>query len=269
MNYWVVKGQAYNKLEKLVRQGRSDRWRTQQPPKRWQKGDRVFVWASSPGLRFVGLAEITSTEAGLDQDGAQLYRLRYVSNYLPDSHHLTEWRKDKFLAGANFTKAAVAQGIQPLLPEHAARVMARLRSLHSEIRGTWPDLTDTPLAHSPPEVAEDENELLLVAPEGRLVLRQHLRRERDPVLREAKRKDALRKNRSLACEVCGFDFVAVYGPIGDGFCEVHHIRALGEADGEVHTRLSDLAIVCSNCHRMIHRQRPMLNIQELRKRLRR
>jgi predicted HNH restriction endonuclease len=33
--------------------------------------------------------------------------------------------------------------------------------------------------------------------------------------------------------------------------------------------LDDLAIVCSNCHRMIHRTRPMMSVEEFRELLRR
>ena len=67
----------------------------------------------------------------------------------------------------------------------------------------------------------------------------------------------------LICEVpgCGFDFFERYGQLGHGYAEVHHIRALSALSetGQV-TALSDLAIVCANCHAMIHRgggTRPM------------
>jgi 5-methylcytosine-specific restriction protein A len=54
--------------------------------------------------------------------------------------------------------------------------------------------------------------------------------------------------------VCGFDFAGVYGPRGSNFCEVHHLKPLSDVHSEVETRLQDLAIVCSNCHRMLHRE---------------
>lgn len=34
------------------------------------------------------------------------------------------------------------------------------------------------------------------------------------------------------------------------------------AEGE-ETKIEDIAIVCSNCHRMLHRKRPWLSINEL------
>ncbi|HYT71491.1 MAG TPA: HNH endonuclease, partial [Gemmatimonadales bacterium] len=66
-----------------------------------------------------------------------------------------------------------------------------------------------------------------------------------------------------SCEVCGFDFLHRYGSIGDGFAEVHHKVPLGRALGERKTKLNDLAVVCSNCHRMLHRGNPLFSMAEL------
>ncbi|WP_437570895.1 HNH endonuclease [Sorangium sp. So ce542] len=104
---------------------------------------------------------------------------------------------------------------------------------------------------------------LLEATEGRLRLRQHLVAERDRRLVIAKREQALREYGKLACAVCSFDFSAIYGPRGDGFCEVHHVDPLGGAKRERATALSDLEVVCANCHRMLHRGR-LMSISELR-----
>jgi 5-methylcytosine-specific restriction endonuclease McrA len=71
------------------------------------------------------------------------------------------------------------------------------------------------------------------------------------------------------CQVCGFDFVRVYGEIGQDYAEVHHLNPLSERSPEewteaVRTRISDVAVLCANCHRMIHRRRPALSLDELR-----
>lgn len=58
-----------------------------------------------------------------------------------------------------------------------------------------------------------------------------------------------------APEACGFDFEAMYGPRGAGYIECHHVVPLHEA-GEGWNKLSDLALICANCHRMIHRRAP-------------
>ena len=102
-----------------------------------------------------------------------------------------------------------------------------------------------------PEPDEEDVE----APEGRLLYRQHRVRERNQGLRGRKIAAVLRATGMLTCEVCGFNFEATYGERGVGFIECHHVVPLHEA-GPGTTRLSDLALVCSNCHRMIHRKAP-------------
>ncbi len=109
------------------------------------------------------------------------------------------------------------------------------------------------------ELIEDE-----VLPEGRVLTRLHLLRERNRPLVERKREQTLARTGRLACEVCDFDFARVYGDLGDGFAECHHLVPLSELPEVRTTRLTDLAIVCANCHRMLHRTRPAMAILELR-----
>jgi 5-methylcytosine-specific restriction enzyme A len=96
--------------------------------------------------------------------------------------------------------------------------------------------------------------------EGRILLAKHRRRESKGAAK--KKRHVLKATGRLVCEACGFDFESTYGELGRGFAECHHLRPL--ADGVRETRLRDLAIVCSNCHRMIHRRLSLLSIEELR-----
>ncbi len=63
---------------------------------------------------------------------------------------------------------------------------------------------------------------------------------------------------ALRCEACGLAFEAVYGAVGSSACEVHHKLAL--ATGPRATKLEDLAILCANCHSVIHRIDPMPDV---------
>lgn len=101
--------------------------------------------------------------------------------------------------------------------------------------------------------------------EGNPRLVAHLQRERNQKLVQKKKKQALDATGKLSCEVCDFDFESFFGEIGEGFCEVHHLQPLSKMDGEVNTTLEDLAIVCSNCHRILHRHNPMLTSAQLKK----
>ena len=100
-------------------------------------------------------------------------------------------------------------------------------------------------------------------PEGKKKLRTHICRERNyKVIKEAKSryKD---KHGKLICEICEFDFEEVYGDIGVDFIEGHHIIPVSELEEGDTTRVEDIILVCSNCHKMLHRKRPWLKPEEL------
>jgi len=89
--------------------------------------------------------------------------------------------------------------------------------------------------------------------EGRIQLRLHKVRERDPKLRKKAIKSFVRKNGGIFCEVCKFSFEEKYGDIGKGFIEVHHLKPISEYEVDEKTSIENLKLVCSNCHKMIHR----------------
>ncbi|MGY2733663.1 HNH endonuclease [Sphingomonas sp. UYP23] len=98
--------------------------------------------------------------------------------------------------------------------------------------------------------------------EGGVIMSLHKRYERDPKLVREKRKAAVAAG-SLACEVCGFDFKAAYGNLGEGYIEVHHTRPVHTLIARTKTKLEDLALLCANCHRMAHRQHMPLALDML------
>jgi predicted HNH restriction endonuclease len=85
--------------------------------------------------------------------------------------------------------------------------------------------------------------------------------ERNPRLRMA----AI-KAHGLACIACGFNFKKTYGDQGDGFIEVHHLKPVSSlAESTAVCPINDMTVVCSNCHRMLHRDKDkILSIEELR-----
>ena len=98
-------------------------------------------------------------------------------------------------------------------------------------------------------------------PEGKILYRMHRYYERNSgVVRKKKKEAAL--NGPLKCCVCNFDFGERYGELGKGYIECHHTVPVSQLSG-VKTKVTDLVLVCSNCHKMLHRRRPWLNIYEL------
>jgi 5-methylcytosine-specific restriction enzyme A len=121
--------------------------------------------------------------------------------------------------------------------------------------------TDT--AAAAPEEGETEVD------EGRIAFRMHRERERNSGLGRRKKRAVLQSTGRLACEVCGFDFFDTYGELGHGCIEAHHVVLLAESTGPIKVTTSALALVCSNCHRMLHHARPWLYPRQLRDRLNR
>jgi len=114
----------------------------------------------------------------------------------------------------------------------------------------------------PKEVISDDEE---ESEEGQILTRIHRYRERDASLVKRKKERVVKEQGSLLCEVCNFDFCRFYGERGIGFIECHHTKPVSELKAGDKTKLSDLSLVCSNCHRMIHRSRPWLGVKELRR----
>ena len=102
--------------------------------------------------------------------------------------------------------------------------------------------------------------------EGKLRLVRHFIRERNAEIVKHKKQQAI-KNNNLKCEVCTFSFENKYNKT---FIECHHIIPIGQTEVEEReTTLDDLALVCSNCHRMLHIKfdAKYLTIAQLRKRI--
>lgn len=107
------------------------------------------------------------------------------------------------------------------------------------------------------EEADDEA-LGAIEGAGRLAL--VTRYERKKVNREA----CIRLKGSK-CAVCGFDFKAAYGPLGDGFIEVHHTMPVSSMGPGYHVNvIRDLEPLCANCHAMAHREDPPVVMDRLR-----
>jgi HNH endonuclease len=156
------------------------------------------------------------------------------------------------------TKAQV--GARTLAPKDAEAVLVALgqETEEAEIVSGGEPPQDEGQGPPPldPDVAEE-----MSAQEGQPKLVQHKRRERSRSLRKKRIEQA---GESLVCEACGFNFEQIYGDRGRGFIECHHTTPLSQIDPATPTRLEDLALLCANCHRMVHRQ-PWLTVDDLKK----
>ncbi len=210
-------------------------------------GNRVWVVNGSPtngGTRYSLRGVYTATLIEFEDESSQLYRIHGNGMAFLPPLELNEmaWFPGFLKSQSNFSfgfnRISDPQVLSALMDLESSSVAARPEVGWPDIDLPFPSLEGSP----------------------RLVL--HLRRERDPKLVKAKKAAVLQEKGQLACEACGFDFSATYGKLGDGFCEVHHRVPLSSSDLPMTTVLKDLAVLCSNCHRMIHRTSPMSSVEK-------
>ncbi|WP_422842557.1 HNH endonuclease [Acidovorax sp. M2(2025)] len=101
-------------------------------------------------------------------------------------------------------------------------------------------------------------------PEGAQSYRLHRHIERSGALPGQAKARRLVQTGRLDCDVCGFNFSAAYGELGADYIEAHHTVPVSSMAGQAITRIEDVALVCANCHRMLHRGDHLLTVQELR-----
>ena len=138
--------------------------------------------------------------------------------------------------------------IQPSLAEgfDATRLKAALKHYADFVRSKafLAAKADAGRAGAPPPAAESAE--LSEGAVTQVVFNKH---ERNPALRQL-----CLKHFGTACQACGMNFEAVYGAIGKGYVEVHHLSPISQTDGEhAVDPTKDLVPLCANCHAMIHR----------------
>jgi putative restriction endonuclease len=167
---------------------------------------------------------------------------------------------------SNITAQVLSAGQGPFPVDPQASVRARLQERCSDYKayqgqldmfesepgtGIWRFRKWHKANPLPSELNEGRDDY--TAFEGNLVLRTHLKRERDTKL-IAKFKASLADPR---CETCSMSFTEVYGELGADYIEAHHKSPVGLMNEGDITTLDDLAALCPNCHRIIHKNYPM------------
>lgn len=141
---------------------------------------------------------------------------------------------------------------------------SELKSIANQIKNT---ISNQKVKAKLYQIPDDEDNETHSAKEGKVIYKLHKLRERDNKLNQKKKDLYFEKYGKLDCEVCGFDFYETYGELGKGFIEAHHRIPLSEIDGETTTKLKDLALVCPNCHRMLHKAIDNLSVDELKNKI--
>jgi hypothetical protein len=151
--------------------------------------------------------------------------------------------------------------LYPLDGRVDANQLRSLRELTSEsarlLEEAWYDDEYTPQdIQDYLELTEDDTAYA----EGKQVTRTLRQRQRNRTLVADARHRYKQKHGRLCCQVCGFDFAAVYGI---EYIEAHHKTQMARLEDETLNTVDDLAMLCANCHRMVHQRTPPYSIEEL------
>lgn len=101
---------------------------------------------------------------------------------------------------------------------------------------------------------KDSGELPSTSLDGAKKVIEHRKLEKRQ--RDRKIIAAAKKNLGDTCQACSFSFASIYGEHMKGFIEAHHKVPLASlpAEGAMLTPTADdFMVLCSNCHRAIHR----------------
>jgi 5-methylcytosine-specific restriction enzyme A len=135
-----------------------------------------------------------------------------------------------------------------------------LHAIASEVKKV---VADSDLRDEISHIEEDDTTLNDNIVEGQVLYKLHKFRERNKEVVKRKKDQALALDGKLACEACIFVFEEFYGSIGSGFIECHHLLPLSKLKVTSVTTLDSLSLVCSNCHRMLHRGIDVLSVEDL------
>lgn len=240
MRNWIVKGKpSENDWDEMLVPGTRELWHARHRPRHAAAGDRVFFWESSPKRRLIALGRITGPDEGKDENGRGLFELEYSTRRLASPLTIGRLRRIPALLDASFLKAGPSGTVFPLTDSQAEALLDALVDANPEVLRAWSD--------AGPEVYLSTNLATLegIASEIRVLKRSRSRKLRNLAIDRS----------GGVCEACGVDFSKLCDNLGLHALHVHHRLQLALGDVPRVTTEGDLAVVCANCHAMIHSNR--------------
>jgi len=228
-------------------------WRVPQYPSRVMVGDRAFIWRAGPESGVVASGRVV--EAPVKK--SEVAHPEALNNDLWVVAPVADNDELKVGIALDSIRLSAAEGMvlrsvvknDPLLKKNKIIRMANETVFFLDehelkrIEELWGS------AYEPEPEPSNAS-----ATEGQSHLRAHRRRERSRFLVKKKLEEFRRLHGSLHCEVCAV--AEVGGPYPPAFAarifEVHHTSPLSRASTPCQTTLTDLAVLCANCHSAVH-----------------
>jgi predicted HNH restriction endonuclease len=108
----------------------------------------------------------------------------------------------------------------------------------------------------------------LIINEGHVSYKETKTLKRSYKLRDEAIKKYSNADGEIFCSACEFNFYKVYGELGKGYIEIHHLKPIfnyleDDFKKTVVEALDNVVPLCSNCHRMVHRNKKSISIEDL------
>ncbi len=202
-------------------------------------GDRAVFYMKAPLSSFVALGTVTSVPKRAEGESG------WAGHYMADVHDLEMLPSPVRIRDV---RRAFPQWPWLLQPRRSTCVPPRIAGQFlALLRGSG----ETPDFASDSDIEGMKIEVLSL----RSTRSQRLRRQ------------ALAQANGVCC-VCRRDFSQLLSGRGVRVLQVHHRKQLSSTDCPQRTTISDLAVVCANCHMLLHLDRAKpLKVEELRRRL--
>lgn len=126
--------------------------------------------------------------------------------------------------------------------------------------------------------AEDNKQQNIYVYDENIIIEEGFKRAKNALVYERSQKlrdaamDYYTEHGHIKCAICSFDFYTQYGERGRGYIEIHHQKPIFQYEEQDMTKsitnaLQNVVPVCSNCHRMIHREKnapmPVENLKQI------
>lgn len=150
------------------------------------------------------------------------------------------------------------------LAEDLREMLALYNTLHRRLQGL--ELDDRLEVLAGKDLPPDQQR------EFKMKLRTHEEAERAYLRHDSSDIRRVKEILGYRCSVCDLKFDEMYGEIGLGYIEAHHLTPYADLsldDPPPTNTVEDFAVLCANCHRMVHKESPVLTPGELKARLNR
>jgi hypothetical protein len=223
-------------------------------------------------VRILGHSNLwRAKECIIDDEGGSIFNLhRRLAPALTRQLHFLSPKHGpiglRFVSNTNLD-VQTARGVRELTPESAA-LLERIIAITDRLPRSEKVITVTEemLRNGGVEARQPENGIPEETPtrsthvEGNVQKALVNRYERAPLARQE-----CAQHYGTTCTLCGFDFVAKYGKIMEGFIHVHHLMPLSDVGKDYKVdAIRDLRPVCPNCHAVLHHRDPPYSLDEVR-----